>query len=162
MAELHTLDLPAFAQATPDLGGGAEVTGPVLGDGTAFPKLFTSSSSLDTIRAAMREEQDNFVTHVVFDSTKRFDELFAADVDREDFQRYQAVQAGLAGFVNHTHAAAAEQAEDFELREHGRELVRRRQRRRARVRSRRVSLAGIAVAHLEDAIRANPASRNLV
>ncbi len=47
-------------------------------DQAAFPKLFTSSSSLDTIRAAMREEQDQFVTHVVFDSTKRFDELFNA------------------------------------------------------------------------------------
>jgi hypothetical protein len=47
-------------------------------DQAAFPKLFTTAGSLDTIRAAMREEQDAFVTHVVFDATKRFDELFNA------------------------------------------------------------------------------------
>jgi Protein of unknown function (DUF1592)/Protein of unknown function (DUF1588)/Protein of unknown function (DUF1595)/Protein of unknown function (DUF1587)/Protein of unknown function (DUF1585) len=47
-------------------------------DQAAFPKLFSSATALDTIRAAMREEQDSFVTHVVFDSTKHFDELFNA------------------------------------------------------------------------------------
>lgn len=47
-------------------------------DQAAFPKLFTTGESLSTIRAAMREEQDKFVTHVVFDSTKKFDELFNA------------------------------------------------------------------------------------
>jgi Protein of unknown function (DUF1592)/Protein of unknown function (DUF1588)/Protein of unknown function (DUF1595)/Protein of unknown function (DUF1587)/Protein of unknown function (DUF1585) len=47
-------------------------------DAAAFPKLFATPTSLDTIKAAMREEQDQFVTHVVFDSTKHFDELFNA------------------------------------------------------------------------------------
>lgn len=47
-------------------------------DQAAFPKLFTTGESMNTIRSAMREEQDQFVTHVVFDSTKKFDELFNA------------------------------------------------------------------------------------
>jgi hypothetical protein len=47
-------------------------------DQVAFPKLFAAADSLDKIRTGMREEQDNFVTHVVFDSTKHFDELFNA------------------------------------------------------------------------------------
>lgn len=47
-------------------------------DSAAFPKLFSTPETLDKVRAAMREEQDNFVTHVVFDSTKKFDELFNA------------------------------------------------------------------------------------
>ena len=47
-------------------------------DQAAFPKLFTATDTLDKVKSAMREEQDNFVTHVVFDSTKKFDELFNA------------------------------------------------------------------------------------
>jgi hypothetical protein len=47
-------------------------------DQSAFPKLFAAPDSLDKIRSAMREEQDQFVTHVFFDSTKHFDELFNA------------------------------------------------------------------------------------
>jgi hypothetical protein len=47
-------------------------------DATSFPKLFDKPDTLDKVRSAMREEQDNFVTHVFFDSTKKFDELFNA------------------------------------------------------------------------------------
>jgi hypothetical protein len=47
-------------------------------DQAAFPKLFSNPGSLDSIKSAMRQEQDSFVTHVVFDSTKRFNELFNA------------------------------------------------------------------------------------
>jgi hypothetical protein len=47
-------------------------------DQAAFPKLFANADTLDKVRSAMREEQDQFVTHVFFDSTKRFDELFNA------------------------------------------------------------------------------------
>lgn len=47
-------------------------------DAAAFPKLFNTPETLDKVRTAMREEQDNFVTHVFFDSTKKFDELFSA------------------------------------------------------------------------------------
>jgi hypothetical protein len=47
-------------------------------DAAAFPKLFSTPDTLDKVRGAMREEQDNFVTHVFFDSTKKFDELFNA------------------------------------------------------------------------------------
>ena len=47
-------------------------------DAAAFPKLFTTPDTLDKVKSAMREEQDQFVTHVVFDSTKHFDELFNA------------------------------------------------------------------------------------
>jgi hypothetical protein len=47
-------------------------------DQAAFPKLFAAPDTLDTVKGAMREEQDNFVTHVVFDGTKKFDELFNA------------------------------------------------------------------------------------
>jgi hypothetical protein len=47
-------------------------------DEASFPNLFKSSGGVDSIRAAMRQEQDAFVTHVVFDSTHRFEELFDA------------------------------------------------------------------------------------
>lgn len=47
-------------------------------DAAAFPKLFSTPETLDKVKNAMREEQDNFVTHVFFDSTKKFDELFSA------------------------------------------------------------------------------------
>lgn len=46
-------------------------------DVASFPKL-SSQEVVDTIRGAMREEQDRFVTNVVFDSSKRFSELFDA------------------------------------------------------------------------------------
>jgi hypothetical protein len=46
-------------------------------DVASFPKL-AAQGAVDTIRSAMREEQDRFVTHVVFDSTRRFEELFDA------------------------------------------------------------------------------------
>ncbi len=48
-------------------------------DATAFPKLYTAAAGIDAIRDAMRAEQDAFVTHVVFDSTKKFNELFTAN-----------------------------------------------------------------------------------
>ena len=41
----------------------------------------------------------------------------ASCLRRQDLQRHQPVQLGLAGLVNHAHAAAAEAFEDFELRE---------------------------------------------
>jgi hypothetical protein len=47
-------------------------------DQAAFPKLFATPDSMDKLKQAMREEQDDFVKHVVFDSSKRFDELFNA------------------------------------------------------------------------------------
>jgi hypothetical protein len=46
-------------------------------DAGSFPQL-SNQDVVDTIRSAMREEQDRFVTHVVFDSSKRFSELFDA------------------------------------------------------------------------------------
>ena len=48
-------------------------------DATAFPKLYTPAAGVDAIRDAMRAEQDAFVTNVVFDSTKKFKELFTAN-----------------------------------------------------------------------------------
>ena len=48
-------------------------------DATAFPKLYIAAAGVDAVRDAMRAEQDAFVTHVVFDSTKKFAELFNAN-----------------------------------------------------------------------------------
>jgi hypothetical protein len=48
-------------------------------DATAFPKLYTPAAGVDAIRDAMRAEQDAFVTNVVFDSSKKFSELFTAN-----------------------------------------------------------------------------------
>jgi hypothetical protein len=47
-------------------------------DEAAFPKLFATPESLEKLKQAMRDEQDAFVTHVVFDGSKHFDELFNA------------------------------------------------------------------------------------
>jgi hypothetical protein len=47
-------------------------------DEASFPKLFGSPGGVDAVRSAMRQEQDAFVEHVVFDSTRRFEELFNA------------------------------------------------------------------------------------
>ena len=47
-------------------------------DEASFPQLFAQPGGVDAIRDAMREEQDAFITHVVFDSTRRFEELFSA------------------------------------------------------------------------------------
>lgn len=46
-------------------------------DQASFPALF-QGAGVDAIRGDMRQEQDAFVTHVVFDSTRRFEELFDA------------------------------------------------------------------------------------
>ena len=48
-------------------------------DATTFPDLYAQSAGVDPIRDAMRAEQDAFVTNVVFDSTKKFPELFTAN-----------------------------------------------------------------------------------
>ena len=48
-------------------------------DATAFPKLYSAAAGVDAIRDAMRAEQDAFVTSVVFDSSKKFQELFTAN-----------------------------------------------------------------------------------
>jgi hypothetical protein len=48
-------------------------------DPVAFPNLFKTAGQLDAVRNAMRAEQDAFVTNVVFDSSKKFGELFTAD-----------------------------------------------------------------------------------
>ncbi|HXI59841.1 MAG TPA: DUF1592 domain-containing protein [Polyangia bacterium] len=48
-------------------------------DPATFPDLFKTPGQIDTVRDAMRAEQDAFVTNVVFDSTKKFGELFTAD-----------------------------------------------------------------------------------
>jgi hypothetical protein len=47
-------------------------------DEAAFPQLFTTPERLEKLKQAMRDEQDAFVTHVVFDGSKHFDELFNA------------------------------------------------------------------------------------
>jgi hypothetical protein len=47
-------------------------------DEASFPALFAQPGGVEAILGAMREEEDAFVTHVVFDSTRRFDELFSA------------------------------------------------------------------------------------
>jgi hypothetical protein len=44
-----------------------------------YPALFSAQGGLNAIVGAMRLEQDAFVTNVVFDSTKKFTELFTAD-----------------------------------------------------------------------------------
>jgi len=48
-------------------------------DEATFPALFSGAGGVDAIRAAMKAEQDAFVTNVVLDSTKKFAELFASD-----------------------------------------------------------------------------------
>jgi hypothetical protein len=44
-----------------------------------FPKLYSGPGGFPAVIDAMRAEEDAFVTNVVFDSTKKFSELFTAD-----------------------------------------------------------------------------------
>jgi hypothetical protein len=44
-----------------------------------YPNLYQGPAGLSGMVDAMRAEEDAFVTHVVFDSTKKFSELFTAD-----------------------------------------------------------------------------------
>jgi hypothetical protein len=44
-----------------------------------YPTLFNAPGGLPAVVDAMRAEEDAFVTNVVFDSTKKFPELFTAD-----------------------------------------------------------------------------------
>ena len=44
-----------------------------------YPNLYSGPSGFTGIVDAMRAEEDAFVTHVVFDSTKKFSELFTAN-----------------------------------------------------------------------------------
>src|SRR6185436_5249167 len=44
-----------------------------------YPALFGAPGGLNAIVGAMRTEQDAFITNVVFDSSKKFSELFTAD-----------------------------------------------------------------------------------
>ena len=44
-----------------------------------YPNLFKGANGITGIVDAMRAEEDAFVTNVVFDSTKKFSELFTAD-----------------------------------------------------------------------------------
>jgi hypothetical protein len=48
-------------------------------DLASYPALFNDPSGLAGMVNAMRAEEDAFVTNVVFDSTKKFSELFTAD-----------------------------------------------------------------------------------
>ncbi|HEX3852644.1 MAG TPA: DUF1592 domain-containing protein [Polyangiaceae bacterium] len=55
-----------------------------------YPNLYKGAAGLSGIVDAMRAEEDAFVTNVVFDSTKKFSELFTAD--------YTFANDTLAGF----------------------------------------------------------------
>jgi hypothetical protein len=44
-----------------------------------YPALFSAPGGVNAIVGAMRSEQDAFIANVVFDSTKKFGELFTAD-----------------------------------------------------------------------------------
>jgi hypothetical protein len=48
-------------------------------DQATYPRLFSDPGGMTAVVDAMRAEQDAFVTHVVFDATKKFGELFTAD-----------------------------------------------------------------------------------
>ena len=75
-------------------------------DVASFPKLAVQGA-VDTIRSAMREEQDSFVTHVVFDSTRRFDELFNAT--------YTFANASLADYYGLSSAGLGATTQKVEL-----------------------------------------------
>ena len=71
-------------------------------DQASFPKLFNSPGGIDAVRSAMRQEQDAFVQHVVFDSTRRFEELFDATYTfaNQDLASYYGLPAsGLSATV---------------------------------------------------------------
>ena len=76
-------------------------------DATAFPNLYSAAAGVDAIRDAMRAEQDAFVTNVVFDSTKKFKELFTAD--------YTFVNDRLASFYGLPLAGGGEVAKKLVL-----------------------------------------------
>jgi hypothetical protein len=59
------LEAPRAYVATKDMG--------------TYPQLFAAAGGESAIVDAMRAEEDAFITHVVFDSTKKFSELFTAD-----------------------------------------------------------------------------------
>jgi hypothetical protein len=48
-------------------------------DMATYPGLFKGPGGLSSLVDAMRAEEDAFVSHVVFDSSKKFDELFTAN-----------------------------------------------------------------------------------
>jgi hypothetical protein len=48
-------------------------------DLNAFPGRFKTSADVDAIVTAMKAEEDAFIGHVVFDSSRKFSELFSAD-----------------------------------------------------------------------------------
>src|SRR5436189_1377668 len=76
------------------------------------------------------------------------EENAAACVDRQDLERHQAVEFGLAGFVDDAHPAHAEQVDDLQLRELFRESC--------GIRGRAATADGwfAAEAHFGEAIRA--------
>jgi Protein of unknown function (DUF1592)/Protein of unknown function (DUF1588)/Protein of unknown function (DUF1595)/Protein of unknown function (DUF1587)/Protein of unknown function (DUF1585) len=59
------LEAPRAFVATKDMG--------------TYPAVFAASGGLPGVVDSMRAEADAFVTNVVFDSTRKFDELFTAD-----------------------------------------------------------------------------------
>jgi hypothetical protein len=59
-----------------------------------YPDLYKGATGLSGIVDAMRAEEDAFITNVVFDSTKKFSELFTAD--------YTFANDTLAGFYGLT------------------------------------------------------------
>ncbi len=59
------MDSPRAYDTTKDMG--------------TYPDFFAQPGGTDALVDAMRAEEDAFVANVVFDSTKKFDELFSAD-----------------------------------------------------------------------------------
>jgi hypothetical protein len=59
------MESPRAYVATPDMG--------------TYPAIFTGTGGFQSVVDAMRAEEDAFVTNVVFDSSKRFEELFTAN-----------------------------------------------------------------------------------
>jgi hypothetical protein len=57
-------------------GSRANIATPDMG---TYPNIYAATGGFSNIVSAMRDEEDAFVTHVAFDSTKKFSELFTAD-----------------------------------------------------------------------------------
>jgi hypothetical protein len=57
-------------------GSRANIAAPDMG---TYPDIYTAPGGFANIVSAMRDEEDAFVTHVAFDSTKKFSELFSAN-----------------------------------------------------------------------------------